>query len=400
MIRCGIYLRLSKEDGDGESNSIQNQRLIIRQYIQQEADMAVVKEWSDDGWSGSRFDRPGFQAMMQAVFQGELDCILVKDLSRLGREYIQTGYYLQKIFPEYGVRFISIADHYDSSRTEFMEESLLVPVLNLMNDAYCRDISQKVRWQQRTKRQLGQYIGAFAAYGYKKSQENIHKLEADEEVREIVQGIFWLRLSGMTAEKITIRLNGRSIPSPREYKRLQGSSFSSGFDREEKTMWSPLAVRRILHNEMYTGIMIQGKNEKISYKLNIRKKIPREQWVCVKNTVPVLIPAWVYQRVGEIEKQKIRCKKGKMYCDIWAGILEEEFSGKNPLMGVLFDFFRGEKVPEESWMQRLFLVLYMKKISVDITAHKIYLYSICKKGERKGGNGRDLCQNIRGAQKP
>lgn len=381
MIRCGCYLRISREDGDGESNSIQNQRLLIQQYIQQYPEMAMVGEWSDDGWSGSRFDRPGFQDMMRAVFRLELDCILVKDLSRLGREYIQTGYYLQKIFPEYGVRFIAIADHYDSSQTEFMEESLLVPVLNLLNDAYCRDISQKVRWQQRTKRQSGQYIGAFAAYGYRKSQEDIHQLETDENVKEIIQGIFLLRLSGMTAEKIAGRLNFWNIPSPREYKRLQGSSFISGFDREETALWSPLAVRRILHNQMYTGVLIQGKDEKISYKLTIRRKIPKEQWVCVEERVPVIVPKWIYERVRALEGQKIRCKKGRIYCDIWSGVLIEEWEDKDILLEFLFSCFGKESVPKEKWMCRLFLVIYFQRISIDTAEKKIYLDSVCRRGK-------------------
>lgn len=382
MIRCGSYLRISREDGDGESNSIQNQRLLIEQYLQQNPEMLLVGEWSDDGWSGTRFDRPGFQDMMQCVFRGEVDCILVKDLSRLGREYIQTGYYLQKIFPQLGVRFIAIADRYDSSQMEFMEESLLVPVLNLMNDAYCRDISQKVRWQQKTKRQLGQYIGAFAVYGYQKSQKDIHYLEIDEAVREMIQSIYWLRLSGMAAEKIAERLNLWKIPSPREYKRRQGSEFVSGFDREKEALWSPLAVRRILQNEMYTGVMIQGKDEKISYKLDIRKKLPKEQWVCVENQVPVLISAWIYQRAAQLQKEKIRCKRGMVYCDVWAGILEGEFSEKNKLEEFLFCCFGKIEIPEEIWMQRLFLVLYFKKIIIISEKKQIYLYTTWK--EREG----------------
>lgn len=322
MIRCGIYLRLSREDGMEESNSIQNQRLLIRQYIRQYPDMILAGEWVDDGWSGSRFDRPGFQKMMQAVLEEQIDCILVKDLSRLGREYIQTGRYLQEIFPKLGIRFIAITDHYDSMRTEFMEQSLLMPVLNLMNDAYCRDISQKVRWQQQTKRQMGEYIGAFAVYGYQKQEDDIHHLVIDNKVVEIIWGIYRLRLSGMAAENIAEGLNRQQIPCPREYKRQQGSKFRSGFDRDEAAKWSPLAVRRILHNKMYTGVMIQGKEKKISYKLNARKKLPEEEWVCVDHMVPVLIPRWIYERVRKLEKQNIRSARGKRFCNLWSGLLD------------------------------------------------------------------------------
>lgn len=383
MIRCGMYLRLSREDGGEESNSIQNQRLLIQQFIRQKPDMFLTGEWVDDGWSGSRFDRPGFQKMMHAAYDGQIDCILVKDLSRLGREYIQTGYYLQEIFPKLGIRLIAISDQYDSIQSEFMEQSLLMPVLNLMNDAYCRDISQKVRWQQQTKRQMGEYIGAFAGYGYQKAEDNVHRLVIDEQVAEIVKGIYWLRLGGMAAERIAQVLNRQKIPCPREYKRQMGSQYQSGFDRAEEARWSPLSVRRILHNRMYTGAMQQGKDRKISYKLNVRRKLPEKEWICVEDRVPVLIPKWVFKRVGLLEEQRIRCRKGKVFCNLWSGIgnhLTEQVEwGEEYLFSYLCRYYLKEKEPVEEWMRRLFLVLFFQKIEVCPKRKSILIKTVWRK---------------------
>lgn len=385
-MRCGIYLRLSREDGGGESNSIQNQRIILRQYMQEHPEMLLAGEWVDDGWSGSRFDRPGFQDLMCAVNRGELDCILVKDLSRLGRDYIQTGRLLQEVFPERGIRFISVADHYDSRDTEFMEQSLMMPVLNLMNDAYCRDISQKVRWQQKIKRQQGEYIGAFAVYGYQKALEDKHCLVVDEETKEVIQCIYWLYLSGMSAERIAEGLDRRGILSPREYKRQQDSHFRCGFDSEERAHWSALAVRRILQNKMYTGVMVQGKDRKLSYKLDIRKKLPPEEWVCVEGRVPAIIPGWVFERVEGLRQQHLRCGRGKRFCDIWAGMgkdsdlkLWREIQGDRKWISFLFQMILGEETPVQDWQCRLFLVLHFRRIEYIPEGKQIIFYAIYKK---------------------
>ena len=390
MIRCGRYLRLSREDGQEESNSIQNQRQLLEQYLLEHPDMCFAGEWVDDGWSGSSFERPGFQNLLQAAFAGEIDCILVKDLSRLGREYIQTGYYLQEVFPKLGIRFIAVADHYDSARAEFMEQSLMVPVLNLMNDAYCRDISQKVRWQQRTKRSLGEYIGAFAVYGYEKDKEDVHRLVVDRQVQQIIRSIYFLRLSGMSPEKIAERLNLFGIPSPREYKKKQGSRFQSGFDRDSPAAWSALAVRRILHNEMYTGLMIQGKDTKISYKLKERVKLPREEWNCVKGAVPVLIPEWLFQCVKRVEEKRCHCHKGEVFCDVWSGMLTGDGAKylvqKKQIEEAIVCFLYAGIYPgilpdQERWLRRLFLVLFFQQIEIKERDKSILLHAAWREGE-------------------
>lgn len=302
-IRCGSYLRISREDGtEGESNSLQNQRKLIAHYVAEHPEFILCREWSDDGISGSHFKRQGVQELFQAVEQGEIDCILVKDLSRFGREYIETGYYLQEYFPSHHVRFIAICDGYDSSTSEFMEQSLLMPILNILNDSYCQDISKKVRMQQMIKRREGAYIGAFCVYGYKKDDKNPNHLMVDREPAGVVQYIFALRLLGNSAEKICARLNDEKIPSPYQYKKLLGSAYASGLAGKEDSRWHPGAVRRILHNEMYTGVMVQGKRRKISYKLSIRENVPREEWIRVEGTHEPIVPRQAF----ELAKKPLR----------------------------------------------------------------------------------------------
>lgn len=291
-----------------ESDSISNQRILIQEYLKEHPEMELVEEWVDDGYSGSSFERPGVSRMLQAAREERIDCILVKDLSRFGREYIQTGRYLQRMLPDLGVRFIAICDGYDSERTEFMEEALLLPVMNLMNDAYCRDISRKVRCQQAAKRRQGDYVGAFAVYGYRKAEQDHNKLVRDEPAAQVVEKIFYWRKKGNSAEKICGFLNSLLIPSPYCYKKMNHSNYTSGFAGEDTGLWSPVAVRRILKNEMYTGVMIQGKDRKISYKVKRRVRISREDWICVPGAVPVIVEPELFQEVQTIKSRRGRKK--------------------------------------------------------------------------------------------
>lgn len=303
-LRCGSYLRISREDsGEGESNSLQNQRKLIGHYVSGHPEFLLCREWSDDGVSGSHFQREGVQELFRAVERGEIDCILVKDLSRFGREYIETGYYLQEYFPMHGVRFIAICDGYDSGNVEFMEQSLLMPVLNILNDSYCQDISKKVRMQQMIKRREGAYIGAFCVYGYKKDEKDRNHLVIDRDAAKVVRRIFALRLQGASPEKISLYLNQEKIPSPYQYKRLSGSAYSSGLAGTAESRWHPGAVRRILKNEMYTGVMLQGKRRKVSYKLALTQKVPSEEWVRAEGTHEPIVSKEVFRQANQPLKQ-------------------------------------------------------------------------------------------------
>ena len=185
---AAVYLRLSKDDGDKmESDSIRNQRSLIRDFAKQHSDITLVKEYVDDGFSGTNFERPDFQKMMEDARNHKINCIIVKDLSRLGRNYIETGRYLEKIFPVLGIRFIAVNDHYDSADTTNDSDQIIVPFKNLVNDAYCRDISIKIRSQLDIKRKKGQFIGNYAGYGYFKDPEDKNHLVIDEYAAEIVR---------------------------------------------------------------------------------------------------------------------------------------------------------------------------------------------------------------------
>lgn len=290
-MRCVSYLRISKDEKDfrDETLSIESQRLIINQYVKEKGDWQLISEYTDDGYSGSNFERPAVKRMLNAAYNGELDCIIVKDLSRFGRDYIESGKYIQRIFPMLGIRFIAIGDGYDSGCSDFFEKNLMLPILNLMNDAYCRDISGKVRFGQMAKRREGKYIGAFAVYGYVRDNKKEGNLAIDSEAAGVVRRIFDMRLDMMSGESIAKILNDEGILSPLEYKKKNNSRFYCSFAGEKNTLWSPVAVRRIIHNEIYMGVMVQGKDKKISYRLPDRKKLPKEEWIRVFNKVEPIV---------------------------------------------------------------------------------------------------------------
>lgn len=227
--------------------------------------------------------------MMSDIEAGKVNCVIVKDLSRFGRDYIESGRYLQKIFPVLGVRFIALTDHYDSFRADAGESGIVLPVKNFINDSYCRDISTKVKSQFEVKRKNGECIAPFAPYGYRKAESNKNRLVIDEYAAEIVRTIFEWKIDGMAVSAIAEKMNGLGVLSPREYKKSVGSKYRGGFSGAVQSMWSSSTVKRILTNEMYLGHLIQGKTEKINYKLKKSVEKPEQEWVKVKNThAPVI----------------------------------------------------------------------------------------------------------------
>lgn len=278
-VKAASYSRLSREDGDKmESDSIRNQKDLIADYAAQRG-IRIVSEYTDDGYSGTNFDRPNFQRMMEDVKKKKINCIIVKDLSRLGRNYIETGRYLEKIFPFLGVRFIAINDHYDSVDESGDADQIVIPFKNLINDAYCRDISIKIRSQLDVKRKNGKFIGSFAAYGYLKDPNDKNHLIIDEAAAEIVRTIFGLKLNGFSAQRISERLEEMQVAPPLEYKRMCGFNFNSGFRSGRKPKWSIVTVNRILRNELYIGTMVQGKNRKINYKVKQSRPVDEASWI-------------------------------------------------------------------------------------------------------------------------
>ena len=308
----GVYLRLSRDDGDKlESDSIKNQRDLLHDFIAKNKEMRFVKEYVDDGYTGTNFNRPAFESMLEDAKHGKINCILLKDLSRLGRNYIETGRYLEKIFPLMGIRVIAVNDNYDSFDTSSDENQIVVPFKNLINDAYCRDISIKIRSHFDVKRRNGQYIGCFAAYGYRKDPEDKNHLIIDEYAAEIVRLIFSLKLSGYGVDGIAAYLDELGVQPPYEYKKQNGSKYCSGFRSSANPKWPIETVIHILKDETYTGTVVQGKSRKINYKVKKSVKVDESQWVRVADRHDAIIPKLQFELVQEIMKKDARTAPDK-----------------------------------------------------------------------------------------
>lgn len=266
VYHADIYLRLSKEDGDKrESDSITNQKEFILEFLKSKKDIRIYAIRIDDGYSGVTFKRPGFQQMIEDIKTGKVNCIVTKDLSRFGRNYIEVGNYIEKIFPYLGVRFIAINDNYDSMENHSPINHMIIPFKNLMNEAYCRDISIKIRSNLEVKRKRGDFVGSFAPYGYQKSKSNKNKLEIDREAAEVVRYIFGLYLQGSNACKIAEELNKKNILTPMDYKKEKGSRFYTGFKKNLKSQWTPMHILRILGNAGVIISIIEKQKLKILY---------------------------------------------------------------------------------------------------------------------------------------
>lgn len=284
LYQVAIYARLSREDGDkAESNSIGSQKAICAEYIRQHPDLTLVKTYVDDGWSGVSFDRPNFKLMEQDIRDGKINCVICKDLSRFSRNYIEAGRYLEKIFPRLGIRFIAINDAYDSVTGNQQSDSFLIPFKNLVNDTYCKDISVKIRSNLDIKRRNGEYVGAFAPYGYEKAPEDKRKLIIDDYAGDIVRSIFGMYKEGMSIGAIADRLNEMGVLSPMEYRQAQGSKYRSLFKTHEIAQWSYPAVRRILTNEVYIGVLAQGKSATPNYKVRKPQKKEESEWIRIED---------------------------------------------------------------------------------------------------------------------
>ena len=329
IYKACVYARLSQEDGDkAESDSITSQKALIREYISQHPEIRIVSEKADDGYSGVNFERPAFQEMMEDIRTGKVNCVVVKDLSRFGRNYIEAGNYIEKVFPFLGVRFIAVNDDYDSSERRH-SDSLIVPFKNLINDAYCKDISVKIRTQLEIKRKKGQYTGPNAVYGYRKDEENHNHLVPDPYAAEVVRDIFQWKLQGMSVCRIAERLNLEGVLCPMEYKQEKGVGVQTMFRSGQKASWSPTSVRRILENEVYTGVLIQGKSATPNYKLKKIFPKDKEEWIRVEGTHEAIITPKVFSAVQEQLKKDVRSAPGKQFVYPLSGYLICEDCGQS-----------------------------------------------------------------------
>ena len=321
--KAAAYLRLSREDGDKmESDSIRTQRDMIQNYVREHSGIEIVDTYIDDGFTGTTYDRPAFQRMMQDVESQKINCIIVKDLSRFGRNYIETGRYLEKIFPVIGVRFIAITDHYDTYDEHYDTDKIIIPFKNLINDAYCRDISIKIRSAKESKRKNGQYIASFAPYGYKKDPNDINKLVIDEPAAEIVKMLFNWKLDGYGISIMTKMINEMKIDTPMQYKLKQNPNFRSGFRGGRNPKWDPIMIQRILRNEIYTGTMIQGRTEKINYKINRFRQTDPSEWARVEGTHEAIIPKDMFDLTQDVISRDSRTSPYEKKVFIFSGYIK------------------------------------------------------------------------------
>ena len=312
------YIRLSyTDDKTVESDSVANQRRLIDDYIARHPEIEVVAEKIDDGYSGVLFDRPAFQEMMRMIEQGEVNCVIVKDLSRLGREYIETGRYMRRVFPAYGVRFIAINDNVDTENDA--ADDLTVSVKNIMNEAYSRDISVKTRSALDVKRRSADFVGAFTIYGYVKTGDKHKSLEIDEYAAGVVRDIFRKRLEGFSASHIADELNRMGILSPLAYKRNHGMPHAKGGYTDRKDCkWSATTIIRILQDETYTGTLVQGKQTTPHFKLKEREDKPSSEWIRVEGTHEAIIQKHDFNLVQRLRRIDTRTspKSDKVYAPL------------------------------------------------------------------------------------
>jgi DNA invertase Pin-like site-specific DNA recombinase len=302
-----VYLRISKEDGDKEeSDSISNQRDLILDYLKSQPNIRLHKIKIDDGRSGVDFNRPAFIEMIDDIKAGIVNTVIVKDFSRFGRNYIESGRYIQVLFPRSGVRFIAVNENYDSIKQQGYTNNIIVPFKNLLNDHYSADISMKVRSHLEIKRRNGDFVGAFAVYGYMKNAENKNRLVIDGFAADVVRDIFNWKLEGMSAQGISEKLNANGILSPMEYKRFLGLRYSTTFKVNTTAVWQSATVKRILTNPVYVGTLEQGKRTKPNYKVRKCVELPQEQWICQENAHDPIIERRLFDLVQELLKQDTR----------------------------------------------------------------------------------------------
>lgn len=277
------YLRLSREEGDrGESASIINQRRIIQEYCQHNG-ISLVRFFVDDGWSGGNFDRPDFQRMIRELDEGKANMVITKDLSRLGRDMRESSYYAEQFFPENGIRYIAIAENFDTEH-----ENVMAPFQFAMNEVYLRDGSRKVKDVLRSKRQEGLYC-ACPPYGYKKAPNDVNKLIPDPATAPVVQKIFKAAAAGSSSHRIAIELNEQGVIPPLKYRVLYRGKFTAEGAARASDLWNHTTVKRILKNQVYLGHTVLGKTRKASVKSKKKIDVPKEDWCITKDTHEPLV---------------------------------------------------------------------------------------------------------------
>ena len=347
------YLRLSKDDDNaGESNSIVNQRQLIKEYIYSSDEFFEMQtlEFIDDGYSGTNFNRPGIKKLLEKAQKGEIECVIVKDFSRFGRHYLEVSKYIEQIFPYINVRFIAINDNYDSDKHKGTTAEIDVPIRNMINALYSVDISKKAKSAKQTKLKQGISVNAYALYGYKKDTANKGKMLIDEPAAAVVRQVFQLAFDGFKIVQIAKKLNEENILTPSAYKIKNGfekdwnnikNAENSKTGKTDKSIWTSSSVFNILKDERYIGTFIGGRRE--AGKLGSKKYIykPREEWICVPNSHPAIIKQEQFNKVAGMirylsKTSQNRTKKTSnrpLYKKVWCakcGHMLQYKDSKNP----------------------------------------------------------------------
>lgn len=324
-----LYIRLSQEDSDNgtekqESNSVTSQKTLLNEFIEEHDDLIVYDTYIDDGFTGTDFNRPSFQRLLEDMRNGNINCVIVKDLSRLGRNYIEVGNYIEQVFPLFNIRFIAINDLVDSFKNPSSTNTILVPFKNLINDEYARDTSVKIRTSLNGKKKKGEFIGAFPSYGYIKDPKDKHKLIIDEVAADIVRKIFnWNVNEGLGKIAICHKLNDLGILNPTGHKKLElGQNYNNYGIKDNTYTWTPSTVRNILNNEVYIGNTVQGKRRTKSYKVHKVEVVPKEEWVRVENTHEPIIDKETFTKAQELSRRDTKVSQKTNELSIWAGFLK------------------------------------------------------------------------------
>ncbi|MBR4672459.1 MAG: recombinase family protein [Bacilli bacterium] len=312
MNRVAIYIRLSKEDLNGStSESVVNQKSLLTKYVK-DNNFVLFDTYIDDGYSGTNFDRPAFKKMIKDIESNLIDVVIVKDLSRLGRDYIKTGEYIEKWFPIHNIRFIALLDGIDTLYD--LSSNEMAPFKSVINDMYSRDNSKKIKMALRTKQEDGKWVGGCPPFGYMKDENDKNHLIINKEEVVIVKKIFSLFLKGHSINYIANYLSKQNIPTPSIIRGKKSKYASFG-------IWSPITIKNILTNELYTGNMVQNRRKKVNYKIKKIIKNDRSSWIVVNNTHEAIISEKEFDLVNKLLKannkllhHNKRLFEGLVYC--------------------------------------------------------------------------------------
>ncbi len=307
-----------------ESNSVTSQKNLLNEFVEEHEDLAVYDTYIDDGFTGTDFNRPSFQRLLEDMKCGNINCVIVKDLSRLGRNYIEVGNYIEQVFPLFNIRFIAVNDFVDSFKNPSSTNTILVPFKNLINDEYARDTSIKIRTSLNGKKKKGEFIGAFPSYGYIKDPKDKHKLVVDKMVADVVRKIFdWNVNYGLGKIEICHRLNNLGILNPTGHKKIElAQNYNNCGIVGDSYTWTPSTIRNILKNEVYIGNTVQGKRRAKSYKIHKVENVPEEEWIKIENTHEPIIDKETFKKAQELSKRDIKVSQKTKELSVWAGFLK------------------------------------------------------------------------------